>query len=58
MGKKTPSLDTHHRALIFWKLHGAEGVANDAEVQEWTDNLVDHGLQNLSDEKAEQERAE
>ena len=50
------SLDEHHRGLVFWHLHGREGIATDAEVKAWVEDRVDHELQNLSDLKAEEDR--
>jgi hypothetical protein len=49
-------LDEHHRRLIFWDLHGGEGIATEEEVEGWIENRIDHDLQNLSDQKAESER--
>jgi hypothetical protein len=52
----TTKLDEYHRGLVFWHLHGREGIATEAEVEAWVADRIDHELQNLSDLKAESER--
>lgn len=45
--------DEHHRGLIYWALHGKEGIASDEEVTGWVHSQLDIALQNASDLKGE-----
>jgi hypothetical protein len=49
------NIDDHHRRLIYWDLHGKEGLASRDEVRGWLFSKTDHALQNTSDLKAEEE---